>query len=255
MITEGEKLGFLSAIERAKNEELSEGFSVYAEGLIHKSVKLYIEPDSEKHEVDLGHAVVDILNDDGAFEVQTGSPLPLIDKIKRLLKDYKVTLVLPYRVATRHLWLDTESGEIIEPKRKTEGKKGIISVSERLYAVRELIGMAGFSVRVIGIFASETRRLDGYGKEKKIRATLIERAPLSLFSDELFVKPSDYRRLLPPGLPEKFTARELLKLAKSRSRYDRLLIKLLLHLGVIASLGKQGRAELYTVVDLNDDGV
>ena len=246
MITDIMREAFLNALQRVDDEErLSRGFTVLKEGDIHKAIKLYIEPDASKHEVVLPHAVLDILNDDGVYEVQTGSPLPLLTKLRALIPDYKVTLVLPYRALTAHRWLDTESGELTGPRRKASRPKGIVSLSRSLYAVRELIGEENFSIRVIGLVVEDTRALDGYGKDKKRRATLLSRRPTDIVLDEVFREKSDYLRIIPTILGDTFTEPEFVTAIKSRSRYDRMFLNLLVTLGVLERSEGEGRAYLY----------
>ena len=245
-MTEKDIIRFSEAVEAAKDEEpINEGFTVYNEGLIHKAVKLYIDSDPTHHEVKLGHAVADVLSSGVVYEVQTGSPLPLLPKIKSLLPDYPVTLVLPYRARTRHLWLDPDSGEISAPKRIASPQKSIHTLSRSMAAVKELIGAPGFSIRPMALAVDELRLLDGYGKTRKIRATFISRTPCELLDDFVLTDIEDYRLLLPDSLGEEFTAPEFLSAIRSRSRYDRITLNLLSYLGCIERVGKRKNAYIY----------
>lgn len=244
-MTEREELRFLAAVDLARGEPISEGFNVYNEGLIHKAVKLYIEPDTERHEVHLPHAVADILTGGTVYEVQTGSPIPLIPKIRALLDEYKVTLVLPFRALTHHVWLDPDNGEATVPKRINARPKPIHTVARSLYAVRELIAHPGFSVRILPLAVDEVRLLDGYGKDRRRRATLTSRTPTRLLDDVELLSPCDYKIFVPDTLGDEFTAPEFLRRIGSRSRYDRIALSLLTYLGLIERTGKRGNAYIY----------
>ncbi len=229
------------------------GFSVYAERLIHKAVKLYIEPRTECHEVELLGSVADIFTDGKVYEVQTASPLPLIPKIEKILPHYPLTLVLPYPALTRHKWIFPETGELL-PTRETNIKpKGLIAISRSLYAVRKFIGKEGFSILALPMCVTETRLLDGYGKTRRRHATLVEKIPTLLYDEIELSKKSDYMSLIPFGLSEKFTAKEFLAAAKTRSRYDAVALKLLCELGLISRVAKNKNAYVYqAITDTNE---
>lgn len=247
---------FSMAKARVLSEETTScGFTVYRERAIHKTAKLYIDPHSEHHEVPLMDSVVDVYNEDGVFEVQTGSPLPLIPKIDKLLASgYRVTLVFPYAAITRHRWLNRDTGELSPLSTRRVAPLGYQAIARSLYAIRKFIGRDGFSVRLLPLEVEEYRVLDGRTRDKKRGATLIEKLPLTLIEDRLLAHPCDYLGLLPDGLPTPFTAPEYKRATRSRSRYDGIMLKLLLDIGVIRREGKRANAYLYSVVtDTNDE--
>lgn len=245
---------FSIAKSRVLSEETTScGFTVYQERAIHKTVKLYIEPMAEHHEVPLLDSVVDVCNDGGVFEVQTGSPLPLIPKIDKLLTaGYRVTLVFPYAAITRHRWLNRDTGELSPLSTRRIAPLGYQAIARSLYAIRQFIGRDGFSVRLLPLEVEEYRVLDGRGREKKRGATLIEKLPLTLIEDRLLAHPRDYLGLLPEGLSATFTAPEYKRATRSRSRYDSIMLKLLLDIGVIRREGKRANAYIYAVVSDTD---
>lgn len=236
---------FADALARvALMEKLSEGFTVYSEGSVHKAIKLYLEPQAERHEVPLCGGVADIYNENGVFEVQTGSTAPLLPKLRRLLPDYKVTLVHPFPIRTAHRWLDRESGEISAPKGKG-GSRSPYSVGRVLYPLRELIGKPGFSVLILAYECDEYRVLDGWDKSRRRGATLLGKIPTRLVGELRLTDIEEYKALLPDTLGDTFTAKDYMRAIKSRSRYDAVNLKLLSELGIIELAGKQGRAFLY----------
>ena len=237
---------FSDAVARvALEERLSEGFSVIAEGSVHKAIKLYVEPRAEKHEVPLLGGVADVYNENGVFEVQTGSFKPLAPKLRRFLPEHKVTIVHPFRVRTRHRWLDRESGEIITPKSAGGSVRSLYSVGRELYAIRDLIGDPNLTVRIIAYECDEYRVLDGWDKTKRRGATLLGRTPTALLGEIELSTLSDYTALIPSALDESFLAKDYMRAVKSRSRYDALNLKLLEFLGLIERVGKQGNAYIY----------
>ena len=240
-------IAFSRAMERVTlGERLSEGFSVYQESYVHKAVKLYFDPNEEHHEVPILGSVADIFDGHAVTEVQTGGFAPLLPKLKKLVKSYPVHLVHPYPMITHHRWQDTETGEIMIPKRQGQ-PKSLYSVARDIYALREIIPSDNLTVTVLAYECDEYRLLDGYGKDKKRRATLLGKIPTRLLGSVSFASREDYSAFIPDALPIEFTATEYLRLIKSRSRYDTMAIKLLSHLGFLGEIGKRGRAKLYGI--------
>ena len=239
---------FSEALRRvAMEERLSEGFSVYSEKAVHKAVKLYVEPDSLKHEIPLLGGVADIFNDNGVTEVQTGAFTPLVPKLRRILPEHPVTIIHPFALRTAHRWLDPDSGEISSPERKGSARS-IYSAARNLYGIREFIGHPNLSVRILAYECEEFRRLDGWGKAKRRGATLLGRLPTRLVGELVLRDVRDYAVFIPRELGSQFTQSEFLKASGSRSRYDKVCVPLLEHLGAIRLVGKQGRAHLYEKV-------
>ena len=239
---------FSRAMERvAMGEQLSDGFTVYQESYVHKAVKLYFEPNEERHEVSLLGSVADIFDGRTVTEVQTGGFSPLLPKLKKLIKSYPVHLVHPFPVITHHRWKDPESGEITLPKRAGQ-PRSLFSAARELYALRDIIPSDNLTVTFLGYECDEYRLLDGYGKDKKRRATMLGKIPTRLVGSISFSSRADYSALIPDGLSERFTASDYLSAIKSRSRYDGMLLRLLLHLGYAEEIGNRGRAKLYLLV-------
>lgn len=229
-------------------EELSEGFTVYNEQFIHKAVKLYLDPDPAHHEQKLLGGVADVLVGEEVFEVQTGSFLPLLPKLKRFLPEYKVTLVHPMIAVTHRRWLDKRSGEISERPRRAGRARTVHSLGFELFKIRELIEHPNFSVRILMLECDEFRALDGWDRTGKRGATLLGRIPLGIVGDITLCSPEDYRIFLPDTLDKTFYAKDYMREIKSRSRYDTYSLRLLCELGFVRRAGKNGNAYVYEIV-------
>ena len=60
-----------------------------------------------------------------------------------------------------------------------------------------------------------------------------------------FEKPADYLSLLPEGVPEEFTVKELQKYTKATDA--KLMLEILLYVGAADKIGKKGNAEIYKI--------
>jgi hypothetical protein len=239
---------YLACSRVLAGEKLSDGFTVYNEQFIHKAVKLYLDPDPSHHECPLLGGVADVFSDGRAYEVQTGSFAPLLPKLRRLLPEYRVTLVHPLISLTHHRWLDRASGEISERPKRRGRARTLHSLGFELYKIRELIGNPNFSLRVIYLECDEFRALDGWDKTKKRGATLLGRIPIEVIDEQVYASAEDYKCLLPETLPDSFFAKDYLRGIKSRSRYDTYALRLLCELGFVKR-EKQGRAYVYSIED------
>ena len=238
----------LASMRVLAGEQLSDGFTVYNEQFIHKAVKLYIDPAPAHHEYKLVRGVADVFKDGTVYEVQTGSFAPLLPKLRRLLPEYKVTLVHPLISLTHRRWLDKASGEISERPKRRGRARTLHSLGFELYKIRELIGYPNFSLRVIYLECDEFRALDGWDKTKKRGATLLGRIPLEVIDEQIYASPEDYKCLLPTTLASPFSAKDYLREIKSRSRYDTYALRLLCELGFVKR-EKQGKAYVYSIRD------
>ena len=92
--------------------------------------------------------------------------------------------------------------------------------------------------------------LDGYGKDKKKRATKCDKFPLSLVAEYDIETPMDYMMLLPAELPDRFTAKEFARLAKIPLGLSQTTLLLLHELGLVLRTDKKGNAYIYELADL-----
>ena len=73
----------------------NKGIGTLSEKTLHAVLKLYYEPDEDKHEVAMSGYYADIYNDKGIIEIQTRQLNKLRDKLSVFLQDYHVTVVYP----------------------------------------------------------------------------------------------------------------------------------------------------------------
>ena len=90
--------------------------------------------------------------------------------------------------------------------------------------------------------------LDGYGKDKKKRATKCDKFPLSLVAEYDFETPMDYMMLLPANLPDAFTSRDFAKITKIPIGLAQTTLLLLSDLKLVSRTGKQGNAYIYELL-------
>ena len=239
--------------QAARSAVLSEsvawaGIGTLSERSLHKMLKLYIEPNIERHEVSYMGSIVDIMNDGGIYEVQTRSYERLVPKLRRILPTSPVTVVCPLAAEKYMRWLNTDTGEMSE-RRKSPKRENAYDAFRMLFGIRELITHPNLHVRLVYMQVEDFRALDGWDKTHKRGSNRVERIPTRILREESIDSPSDYLAYLPEDLGDEFTAPELSRAIKRTSRYTFYVLKLLEATGAVHAVGKRGRATLYGIAN------
>ena len=198
------------------------GIGTLSEKALHAALKSYYEPDFESREVKVGGFVADIVGENGIIEIQTRGFDRLSRKLDVFLEAARVTVVYPVVPKRGLCWVDPETGEIFE-KRKSPKKGAAYDVFPELYK----------------------KYLDGYGKQKKLRATRGERIPEALLGEVICESRWDYLNLLPEDLPEPFTTKTLAKAMRRAQTQAQCAANVLYSMGVLERVGKEKNAYLY----------
>ena len=208
-------------INLAKNMEKTENvITTYKERSLHASLKSHFCPDEAMHEVKIGNFVADACDGKTVFEIQTGNFKPLAKKLRFYLEntDYNIVVVRPIAQKRRILWLNDETGELEKPPRYSAKHENIANGIADLYYLRELLGKERLSFCFVLMEIDEVRLLDGYGKQKKIRATSVDRMAGEIFSLQYIKNVKDLTKIVHPMLPDgDFSRDELSKSLKLKA--------------------------------------
>ena len=239
-------MDFNEACARVREGDLpTQSIGVLQEKPLHATLKWWLDDNPHHHEITLpGGKVADIFDGVTVTEVQTGSFTPLRKKLETLLDTYPVTVVHPV-VRRKYLtWIDPETGESTEP-RKSPRVGSFADGGKQLIYILPLLGHPNLTIRLVLMDAEEQRIADGWGnggKRGSHRAVLL---PISV-EDTLDLRcPADYAALIPPALPERFTAQQFGKAAKMQGRHLNGTLKVLLDRGVLKRETKEGNAWIY----------
>lgn len=216
------------------------------EKALHAVLKYYFQPDGTKHEIKVGSFYADAVSDGKIIEIQTKNFYALRKKLDFLVISYRVVLVHPIAEHKTLCWVDPESGDVVSRKRSPK-KGSIFDILPELYAIKECVGEENFTLCIITVDVDEYRLLDGYGKDKKKRATKYERIPTSVNSEIYLKDIRDYYMLIPPSLNERFTISEFNKAVNMRGIAASCALKFLLHIGIVRFLCKEGKKNIYEI--------
>lgn len=216
-----------------------------SEKSIHSEIKNYLEPRKEYQEVKVGNYIADIKRDNEIFEIQTQNFKRLIAKLNYYIENnYSITVVYPLVAESYTIWIDKYNSEIID-KRKSSYKRYIQDIFKELYWIKDYIVKEQINLKIISLEANEYKYLDGYGQNKKYKATKIDKVPTKIISEITIKSIDDFRIFLPDTLPKEFTSKDFKRCTKSRSKYLGSGLKMLREIGVIQVIGKSGNSYVY----------
>lgn len=236
---------FSHALETALSRK-RESVGTYMEKTLHHTLKLYYGGDSAT-EAKVGRFVADIVREDGIYEIQSKAFYRMREKLRDFLSVSTVTVVYPVIASKTVIWADAETGELISSARSPK-KGSLYSVLPELYGVREFLRDGNLSFICAFVDCEEFRYADGYGKDKKKRATKVDIIPKEFRDEVSFGVPEDYTMFLPLSLPETFTSSDYAKATKLRKDDAGKALLVLTDMGAIARVGAKGKNFLYKVI-------
>ncbi|MBQ1818183.1 MAG: hypothetical protein II124_06060 [Clostridia bacterium] len=218
------------------------GIGMLGEKSLHSALKYYYEPDEGRHEQPVNGFVADILNERGITEIQTGGLFAL----RRKLAAYggiPVTVVHPIVRRRSLIYLDPASGELSRPR--LSPKKGRVEDAfSGLVHIREELKNPLLTVTVPVLDAEEYRIANGAVGRRGPRPLKYELVPVRLAEEYPLSQKADHLALLPEGLPNGFTVKELARAQKLPERTASAMCAVMLAVGAL-SRRREGRAYVY----------
>ncbi len=222
----------------------------YSEQSLHAVLKHYINPAPGVPEQPWGPFVVDVLEEDRIFEIQTAHFDKLRSKLEWFLQSQAVTLVYPVAARTRLHWLDRRA-KFVERSRQSPKRGTIHQIFPELYRIKWFLRHPRLSLRILVVDVHEYR-IPEPGRRARRPYRLQDCIPVGLVEDVFIEGAADYRRFLPPDLPETFLSRDYHRAAGISLPLARMALNILYHMGTVERTGRQGNAYTYTVAPLAD---
>ena len=233
------------AKKRAAEGESVGGIGILGEKRLHATLKWWLDEDCRHHEIPLEEgAVADIYDGERVTEIQTANFSAFRRKLTRLLEWYPVTVVHPLVRRKWVTWVNPADGTVTEPH-KSPRVGGFTDAGRELVYILPLLGHPNLTVRLVLLDVEERRLADGWSRDGKRGSHRLERLPLEMGESVTLTAAADYAALIPPALPEVFTAKEFGKAARLQGRKLSGTLKVLTHCGVLRRDKKQGNAWLY----------
>jgi hypothetical protein len=223
--------------------------NTYAEKTLHAQLKRWLARDEDRLEHPYADHIIDVLRDaDSAtptcIEVQTRSLRPLKAKLMHLLaQPCRVQLVYPIAQARTVVRVAADDTPI---SRRTSPKRGALTdIFPQLVSYPALLPRV--HLQVLMICEEEIWRDDGRGSWRRKHWSIADRRLLEVVSTHDFTSAADYAALLPAPLPSAFTVAQIAAHIGGRQAQAVAgkMAFVLYSLGVLARVGKHGRAWLY----------
>lgn len=222
------------------------GIGTLSEKTIHAVLKSYYAKLPEYEEVRRCGFVADVCCGFEITEIQTRQFYKCKRKLDAFLPEHEVTMVYPLAAIKWLRWIDPETGKISAP-RKSTARHTPFMIFPELYSIREYLLNPHLHFMITALEVEEYKYLDGYGPQKKIRATRSDGFPVNLLHEYILNEPKDFMMFLPIELPDEFTSLDFAKCAKINRSLSQTTLNVLTLLGIVTRIGKQGRSILYRI--------
>ena len=212
---------------------------------LHAALKHWYAQPGDCLEVAVGGFVIDIIQEGVFVEIQTGNFSSIKRKIKTLTKEHVLRLVYPI---AHEKWIVKQIEDAPTVRRKSPKRGQAIEVCQELVSFPELLACPNFSLEVLLIREEEIRRYDGNKGWRRRGWVTEERKLLEVVESHIFQDSTDLQALIPAGLPEPFTTTDLARELQIPRRLSQQAAYCLRKAGVVETIGKRGRSNLYARV-------
>ena len=226
------------------NEREKKGIGTLGEKTLHTILKHYFEPDTDSHETAIDGYVADIVNEKGVIEIQTAGFNKLRKKLACFLKNRPVTLIYPIPHQKWLIWRDMHTGELTK-KRKSPKKGTPYQAFFELYKIKSLLKSNNLKLRIVMLDMEEYRNLNGWSYDKKKGSSRYERIPTDIVDEICIDHIVDFRKLIPSGMPQQFTAKDFKQASGLSLRNAQTALNILHYIGTVERVGKSGNAHIY----------
>lgn len=231
------------------------------ESSLHKTLKAYYSMQNEGSltEVKKGQYIADVCTKDGnIIEIQTGSLAHLNDKIQYCIENgISIKVVYPL-VITKYIETMSDNKKTYS-KRKSPLHKNIYSIFRELTGLYEFLLNSLFTLEVIEVTVTETRQTtetpvqSGNRRRRFMKSWIKTGKKLEeIGKAHTFYGCKNYLDLLPSGLPEDFTVKDVINSLKNTGikateQSVRCMIWLYSKTGLVERCGTSKRSYLYRI--------
>ncbi len=224
------------------------GIGTLNERSLHAALKLWYALPADRFEVPLQGFVIDVVRGEQLIEIQTRNFTSIRQKLKTLLKHYRVHLLHPVTFEKWIVQVDHHRVGQVLSRRKSPVKGQLTDLFAELVRIPELVKHPNFSLEILLTREEEVRCQDGKGSWRRRRTSVLDRRLLEVVNTHRFTDITDFLQFLPSTLPIPFS-NKCLAAANGLPLYRcRQLTYCLRKMELIVQVGKRGNELLYEIL-------
>lgn len=219
------------------------------ESSLHNELKYILESDSTYHEVKIGGYIADIFKNNTAVEIQTRQFNKLSNKILYYLRSNIDSIIAyPIKLNSTICWLNTETNDIDSKSRSTK-RETKYTIFKELYKVRWQDWIHKVTYKLVELDIYDFRLLDGYGNNKKAKATKVDKKIKSVIRITDIHGIAGFLDIIPEELKDReFTSSDLSKYTRCHIDDARKMLLILSENNIIHRIGKDtSRRYIYKI--------
>ncbi|MDX1614055.1 MAG: hypothetical protein R3300_07065 [Candidatus Promineifilaceae bacterium] len=219
------------------------GIGTLRETSLHAELKQWYRQAGDRLEAPVDGYLIDIVRGDRLIEIQTGNFTALRSKLRRLLPNWPVLVVYPIAQAKWICRIKRDGRQVARRKSPKRGR--VVDLFGELVRLPALATHANLAFEVLLTQEEEVWRDDGQGSWRRKGWSIADRRLLKVVDRQLFSEPQDFLKLIPAELDGPFTNRDLAQALDTRRRTAERMSYCLRKMGLLQTVGKQGRFNLY----------
>jgi hypothetical protein len=201
---------------------------------------------NDRSEQKLEGYVIDIIKRTGLVEIQTKNFLKIKPKLKKLLRKHKVRLV--HNIPFIKWIIKTDDGGKVITKRKSSKKGNIYHLFDELIYLIDVVSDPNFSLEIVITEEEEFRQDDGKGSWRRKGVSIKDRKLVGIIEKKKFNKPGDYLKILPRGIKEPFSTKDIAGELRISINLARKILYFYKAVKLINCTGKNGNLLLYNKI-------
>jgi hypothetical protein len=194
-------------------------------------------------EVTIDRFRIDVVREGELIEIQTRSFSSIRRKLCALLDSHPVRLVYPIPCEKWVVHVEPNGNRI--KRRKSPRRGSLIHLFDELVSFPQLMVHPNLSLEVLLTREEEIRCADGRGSWRRKGCSIVDRRLIEVIAEVTFAQPVDFLRLLPEGLPDPFSSRDLAMAMRQTVAFARRVTYCLREMQAIRLCGRRGRTYLY----------
>jgi hypothetical protein len=221
------------------------GIGTLGEKSLHSALKDWYAQRGDRIESEVEGFHIDIIRHNLLVEIQTANFSSLKHKLNRLIRNHPLRLVYPIAQEKWILRLAAD-GKTRLGRRKSPRRGHVFHLFQELVSIPDLIMNPNFSLEVLMIQEEEIRCDDGAGSWRRNGLSIADRCLIKVLSQHLFEEPPDFLSLIPPGMKEPYSTKELAEGIGEPRWIAQKMAYCLRSMGMLEIVGKNGNSLLYS---------